>query len=246
MASEFANQGPQISATCISYSPKSPVRRANFWVKRTTSRFKFDLKYGQPLQVPFLLIPLHFDAALALDVDFFPIDRRHLLVLKRELSRAYVVAARFGIRGATASCRGEGRRARIHQSITCLCSSSYLMLSRIQVKFQHNMPCSHNTPTKIDSYERYQIPNDHIYISIIFWFAVREPGYRLCLKLLLSGWIAWKLTRMHVSVNSESEGWRRRGLHWALLGFSNSTIRSLGLNQAGINTDCVSYFNIME
>lgn len=168
MASEFANQGPQISATCISYSRKSPVRRANFWVKRTTSQFKFDLKYGQPLQVPFLLIPLHFDAALALDVDFFPIDRRHLLVLKRELSRAYVVAARFGIRGATASCRGEGRRARIHQSITCLCSSSYLMLSRNQVKFQHNMPCSHNTPTKIDSYERYQIPNDHIYISIIF------------------------------------------------------------------------------
>lgn len=38
MASEFANQGPsEISARFISYSPKSPVRRANFWVKRTTS-----------------------------------------------------------------------------------------------------------------------------------------------------------------------------------------------------------------
>lgn len=88
MASEFTNQGPQISARCINYSPKSPVRRANFWVKRTTFRFKFDLKYGQPLQVPFLIIPLHFDAAQALDVNFFPTDRRHLLVLNRELSRA--------------------------------------------------------------------------------------------------------------------------------------------------------------
>lgn len=123
--SEFANQGPrQISARCISYSPKPPLRRANFWFKRTTFWFNIDLKYGQSLQVPFLLIPLHFDATQALDVDFFPTNRRHLLVLKRELSRAYVVAARTGIRGTTASCRGEGRRARIHQSITCLCSSS--------------------------------------------------------------------------------------------------------------------------
>lgn len=108
MASESAIQGPrQISARCITYSPKSPVRRANFWVKRTTFWFGVDVKYRQSLQVLFLLIPLHFDPAHALDVDFFAADRRHLLVLKRELSRAYVVAARNGIRGATATCGGE-------------------------------------------------------------------------------------------------------------------------------------------
>lgn len=64
-----------------------------------------------------------------------------------------------------------------------------------------------------------------------------SPDICLCLRLLLSSWIAWKLTLMHGSLNSESEGRRRRGRSARVL--SNSTIRSItSIRQESIRTLC--------